>query len=301
MMFLAVRTFNNKLLLIYFMQSSVLSEVFLPLGLAIIMMGLGLSLTIGDFKRIFSYPKAIIIGLFCQMIILPIICYFIAVGFKLSPELAVGLMLLAAAPGGPTSNLFSHVAKGDVALNVSLTAINSLLSVFTISVIVNISLAMFMETGDVIPLQFNKVLEVCLIVLIPISLGMLIRAKASKVAEKLNKQVKIASAIFLATIIILTLYGEREKLPLYFSLVGIPALLFNILCMAIGYFIPRLLKLGKAQAIAIGMEIGIHNGTLAIFIALSVIGNNVMATPAAIYSLFMFFTAAIFGVIVNKF
>lgn len=283
------------------MQSSVLSEVFLPLGLAIIMMGLGLSLTLDDFKRIFTYPKAIIIGLFCQMIILPFICYFIAVGFKLSPELAVGLMLLAAAPGGPTSNLFSHVAKGDVALNVSLTAINSLLSVFTISLIVNMSITMFMETGDVIPLQFKKVLEVCLIVLIPVSLGMLIRAKATKIAEKLNIPVKIASAIFLATIIILTLYSEKEELPLYFSLVGVPALLFNVLCMTVGYFIPRLLNLGKSQAIAIGMEIGIHNGTLAIFIALSVIGNNVMATPAAIYSLFMFFTAAIFGVIVNKF
>lgn len=283
------------------MQSSILSVVLLPLGLAIIMMGLGLSLTLNDFKRIFTHPKAILIGLFCQMIILPIICYFIAIGFNLSPELAVGLMLLAAAPGGPTSNLFSHVAKGDVALNVSLTAINSLLSVFSISLIVNFSIAMFMETGDVIPLQFKKVLEVCLIVLGPISIGMMIRSKAPKIADKLNKPVKIASAVFLAIIIILTLYSEKENLPQYFSLVGIPALLFNILCMAVGYYIPRILQLGKAQAIAIGMEIGIHNGTLAIFIALSVIGNNIMATPAAIYSLFMFFTAALFGVIVNKF
>jgi BASS family bile acid:Na+ symporter len=283
------------------MQSSVLSVVLLPLGLAIIMMGLGLSLTLADFKRIITYPKAIIIGLFCQMILLPFICYFIAVGFKLSPELAVGLMLLAAAPGGPTSNLFSHVAKGDVALNVSLTAINSLLSVFTISLIVNISIATFMATGDVIPLQFKKIMEVCLIVLGPVSIGMLIRSKAPKIAEKLNKPVKIASAVFLAIIIILTLYSEKENLPHYFSLVGIPALLFNVLCMAIGYYVPRLFSLDKSQPIANGMEIGIHNGTLAIFIALSVIGNNIMATPAAIYSLFMFFTAAIFGVLVNKF
>jgi BASS family bile acid:Na+ symporter len=210
-------------------------------------------------------------------------------------------MLLAAAPGGPTSNLFSHVAKGDVALNVSLTAINSLLSVFSISLIVNISIGIFIASGEVIPLQFKKILEVCLIVLGPISLGMFIRSKAPALAEKLNRPVKIASAIFLATIIVLTLFSEKEKLPLYFSSVGIPALLFNILCMVIGYYIPRYLKLEKAQAIAIGMEIGIHNGTLAIFIALSVIGNNIMATPAAIYSLFMFFTAAIFGVLVNKF
>lgn len=283
------------------MQSSILSEVFLPLGLAIIMMGLGLSLTLEDFRRIFTQPKAIVIGLLCQMIVLPVICYFIVLGFDLSPELAVGLMLLAAAPGGPTSNLFSHVAKGDVALNVSLTAINSLLSVFSISLIVNFSIAMFMENGSVIPLQFKKVMEVCLIVLGPISIGMLIRSKVPSLAEKLNKPVKIASALFLAIIIALTLYSEKENLPRYFSMVGIPALLFNILCMAIGYYVPRLLNLAKAQAIAIGMEIGIHNGTLAIFIALSVIGNNIMATPAAIYSLFMFFTAALFGVIINKF
>lgn len=283
------------------MQSSILSVVLLPLGLAIIMMGLGLSLTPADFKRIFTQPKAIVIGLFCQMILLPFICYFIATGFNLSPELAVGLMLLAAAPGGPTSNLFSHVAKGDVALNVSLTAINSLLSVFSISLIVNISIAIFIESGEVIPLQFKKILEVCLIVLGPVSIGMLIRSKAPNIAEKLNKPVKIASAVFLASIIVLTLFSEKEKLPLYFSLVGIPALLFNILCMVIGYYIPRFMKLEKSQAIAIGMEIGIHNGTLAIFIALSVIGNNIMATPAAIYSLFMFFTAAIFGILVNKF
>lgn len=283
------------------MQSSILSEVFLPLGLAIIMMGLGLSLTLEDFRRIFTQPKAIVIGLLCQMIVLPVICFFIVLGFDLSPELAVGLMLLAAAPGGPTSNLFSHVAKGDVALNVSLTAINSLLSVFSISLIVNFSIAMFMENGSVIPLQFKKVMEVCLIVLGPISIGMLIRSKVPSLAEKLNKPVKIASALFLAIIIALTLYSEKENLPRYFSMVGIPALLFNILCMAIGYYVPRLLNLAKAQAIAIGMEIGIHNGTLAIFIALSVIGNNIMATPAAIYSLFMFFTAALFGVIINKF
>jgi BASS family bile acid:Na+ symporter len=233
------------------------------------------------------------------MLLLPVICYFIASGFGLSPELAVGLMLLSASPGGPTANLYSHIAKGDVALNVTLTAINSLISVFSITFIVNFAMASFMQTDQVVPLQFKKILEVCVVVLGPVSIGMLIRSKASALAEKLSKPVKIASASFLVLVIVLTILKEKSHIVQDFQLVGIPTLLLNLLSMGIGYFVPRLFQLGKAQAIAIGMEIGIHNGTLAIFIALTVIGNSTMATPAVIYSLIMFFTAALFGYLVN--
>jgi BASS family bile acid:Na+ symporter len=273
--------------------------VLLPLALAVIMMGLGLSLRVEDFKRVLVFPKAVLIGLLCQMLLLPVICYFIASGFGLSPELAVGLMLLSASPGGPTANLYSHIAKGDVALNVTLTAINSLISVFSITFIVNFAMASFMQTDQVVPLQFKKIIEVCVVVLGPVSIGMLIRSKASAIAEKLNKPVKIASASFLVLVIVLTILKEKSHIVQDFQLVGIPTLLLNLLSMGIGYFVPRLFQLGKAQAIAIGMEIGIHNGTLAIFIALTVIGNSTMATPAVIYSLIMFFTAALFGYLVN--
>lgn len=281
------------------MQASFLSVVLLPLALAVIMMGLGLSLRVEDFKRVLVFPKAVLIGLLCQMLLLPVICYFIASGFGLSPELAVGLMLLSASPGGPTANLYSHIAKGDVALNVTLTAINSLISVFSITFIVNFAMASFMQTDQVVPLQFKKILEVCVVVLGPVSIGMLIRSKASALAEKLSKPVKIASASFLVLVIVLTILKEKSHIVQDFQLVGIPTLLLNLLSMGIGYFVPRLFQLGKAQAIAIGMEIGIHNGTLAIFIALTVIGNSTMATPAVIYSLIMFFTAALFGYLVN--
>jgi BASS family bile acid:Na+ symporter len=281
------------------MQASFLSVVLLPLALAVIMMGLGLSLRVEDFKRVLVFPKAVLIGLLCQMLLLPVICYFIASGFGLSPELAVGLMLLSASPGGPTANLYSHIAKGDVALNVTLTAINSLISVFSITFIVNFAMASFMQTDQVVPLQFKKILEVCVVVLGPVSIGMLIRSKASALAEKLSKPVKIASASFLVLVIVLTILKEKSHIIQDFQLVGIPTLLLNLLSMGIGYFVPRLFQLGKAQAIAIGMEIGIHNGTLAIFIALTVIGNSTMATPAVIYSLIMFFTAALFGYLVN--
>ena len=281
------------------MQANFLSVVLLPLALAVIMMGLGLSLRVEDFKRVLVFPKAVLIGLLCQMLLLPVICYFIASGFGLSPELAVGLMLLSASPGGPTANLYSHIAKGDVALNVTLTAINSLISVFSITFIVNFAMASFMQTDQVVPLQFKKIIEVCVVVLGPVSIGMLIRSKASAIAEKLNKPVKIASASFLVLVIVLTILKEKSHIVQDFQLVGIPTLLLNLLSMGIGYFVPRLFQLGKAQAIAIGMEIGIHNGTLAIFIALTVIGNSTMATPAVIYSLIMFFTAALFGYLVN--
>ena len=282
------------------MESSLLNVVLLPLALGVIMLGLGLSLTIDDFKRVVQYPKAILIGLISQMIILPVICFFIVRLFGLSPELAVGLMLLAASPGGPTANLYSHLYKGDVALNISLTAVNSLISLFTLPFIVNFAIDYFLNSGQVIPMQFKKVIEVFAIVLIPVSFGMLLKSKVPALSVKLNKPVKVLSALFLVLIIAGVVYQERVNILSYFKMVGSAALVFNILSMAIGYYLPKLLKTGEKQAIAIGMEIGIHNGTLAIYIALSVIGNSMMSVPPAIYSLIMFFTAAAFGFLVNK-
>jgi len=281
------------------MESSFLNVVLLPVALAVIMLGLGLSLTIDDFKRVVKYPKAMVIGLSCQMILLPVLCFFLVKAFGLSPELAVGLMLLAAAPGGPTANLYSHLYKGDVALNISLTAVNSLLSLFTLPFIVNLSIRYFLESGQAIPMQFGKILEVFAIVLIPVSIGMFLKSKFPKLSVVLNKPVKILSALFLVLVIAGVVYQERENVVDYFKLVGLPALVFNVLSMGIGFSLPRLLKLEKREAISIGMEIGIHNGTLAIYIALSVIGNSVISITPAIYSLLMFFTAAAFGFIVN--
>lgn len=282
------------------MESSAITTVFLPLALGIIMLGLGLSLTLDDFKRVVHYPKAVIVGLMCQMIILPVLCWVLAVSFSLSAELAVGLMLLAASPGGPTANLYSHLSNGDVALNISLTAVNSLLSLFTLPLIVNFSIGYFMDADMAIPMQFKKVVEVFLIVLIPVSLGMLVHAKSPTISNRLTKPVKILSAVFLVLIIAAAIMKERSQVISYFQQVGLAALLFNLFSMLLGYQIPRLLNIGKKQALAIGMEIGIHNGTLAIYIALSVLGNSAMSIPPAIYSLIMFFTAAIFGYWVNR-
>jgi BASS family bile acid:Na+ symporter len=281
------------------MGANFITTIFLPLALAIIMLGLGLTLTIDDFKRVITYPKAIIIALFCQMILLPLLCFYLAISFGLNPALAVGLMLLAASPGGPTANLYSHLAKGDVALNISLTALNSVLSLITLPLIVNFSINYFMESNQAITMQFSKVMEVFAIVLIPVAIGMMLKSKITNLSVKLEKPLRIVSAIFLVLIIVGAILKEKNNIISFLEQIGFVALIFNVCSMLIGYFIPRFFKIENKQAIAIGMEIGIHNGTFAIYIALSVIGNSAMSIPPAIYSLFMFFTAAIFGYLVN--
>lgn len=282
------------------MHGNVVTAVFLPIALGIIMLGLGLTLTTADFRRVIAYPRAIIVGLVCQTLILPAICFAVATVFALPPELAVGLMLLAASPGGATANLFSHLAKGDVALNITLTATNSIVSLLTLPLIVSASLAHFMSDGRAIPIQPDKVIQVFAIVLIPVAIGMLVRAKKTAMALRLERPVRALSAIFLVLIIGAALAKEREHLGAYFAQVGLPALVFNLASLGVGYFVPRLLKLPKRQAIAIGMEIGIHNGTLAIAIATTVLARDAMAIPPAIYSIIMFFTAAAFGVFVQR-
>lgn len=277
-----------------------LVTVLLPIALGIIMLGLGLSLSIADFKRVVQFPKAALIGLVCQMLILPVVCFAIATSFGLAPALAVGLMLLSASPGGATANLYSHLSDGDVALNITLTAINSLLSLITLPLIVNFSLAHFMSGDQALAMQFGKIVEVFAIVLVPVSLGMLVRKFAPAFADKMEKPVKIASAMLLVAVVLSAVIKESAKLSEYLTELALPVLVFNLLSMAVGYFVPLWLNINKKQAVAIGMEIGIHNGTLAIYIATKVLGNETMSIPPALYSLLMFFTAAAFGVWVKR-
>ena len=282
------------------MEQSLFTLIILPVSLGIIMLGLGLSLTVDDFKRVVKYPKAMAVALLCQMVLLPLICFFLVKVSGLNPVLAVGMMLLAASPGGATSNLYSHLAKGDVALNISLTAINSVLSLFMLPLIVNLSLNHFMDSGQYIPMQFRKIAEVFAIVLLPVTIGMLIKKLNPFFADRITKIVKIASVLLLVTIVVALTIKEKQVLIDNFSELGVPLLLFNLISITLGYFVPRLLKVEKKQSISISMEISIHNGTVAIYIALSVLQNSVMSVPPASYSLLMFFTAAIFGYWVNR-
>jgi BASS family bile acid:Na+ symporter len=272
----------------------------LSLALAIIMLGLGLHLTVADFARVVRYPKAAFIGLFCQLLILPASAFALCKLFNLPGQLAVGVMLLSASPGGVTANLYSHLFKGDVALNITLTAVNSLLSLVTLPLIVTFSLAHFLAANQQVPLPTQKVIQVFAIVLGPVSIGMLIRHFAESLAAKLDKPVKILSVVALVLAIAVAVIDQRESLAENFKSVGLVMLLFNTLSLIAGYVAPRLFGVDKPQSIAVGMEIGIHNGTLAIAIATTVLMNTAIAMPAAIYSILMFFTAAIFGYIVTR-
>ncbi len=277
------------------MEASIITNLLLPIALGIIMLGLGLSLGVDDFLRVLRMPRAVLIGLGVQTLLLPLAAFAIAIGFGLAPELAVGLMLLAASPGGATANIYSHLARGDVALNITLTATNSVLCLLTLPLIVNLSLAHFMAAEQYVPPPIRKVIEVGMIILLPVVIGMLLRAWLPALAQRLGKPVKLFSVVVLVLVIGAAFARELDRLPAYFAAVGLACLAFNLVSMGTGYLVPLALRLPRRQAIAIAMEIGIHNGTLAIYIALNVLGNSTMSIPAAIYSLIMFATAAVFG------
>jgi len=273
------------------MKQTILTTFMLPASLFIIMLGLGLALQIADFKRIITYPKAIFIGIANQMILLPLVGFAIATFLNLEPELAVGLMILAACPGGVTSNLYSHLSNGDTALSVTLTAISSTISIITIPLIINFGLVQFMSESKEIHLPVIKtIVQIMSITIIPISLGMLIRLKKPDFATKMEKSVKIASAIILFVIVLGVIGVERERMPSHFERVGIAVLLLNIFTMFVGFYSAKLGKLSLPQSITIALESGLQNGTLGIVIAISILFNTEMSIPAAVYSLVMFAT-----------
>lgn len=275
-------------------MDSALTTVGLPAALGIIMFGLGLSLTIADFRRVGSHPKAVAVALGCQLLLLPAACFGLVLLFDLPPLLAVGMMLLAASPGGTTANLFSHLFRGDVALNVTLTAVNSVIAIVSLPIITNLAIGYF-DLDDTVGLQFRKVLEVFAIVLVPVAIGMLVRAKAEGFAARMDRPVRIGSAVILAVLVLGILAGERENVADYLADVGLVAALFCALSLVVGYVVPRAAGVRDDQAIASSMEIGVHNGTLAIYVAVEVLDSTEISVPAAVYSIIMFVFAALWG------
>ena len=270
------------------------STIVLASSLIIIMLGMGLSLVIDDFKRIIVYPKAILVGLVNQMILLPLIGFGIAVLFPLSPEIAIGIMILAACPGGPTSNLIAHLAKGDTALSVTLTALSSFITILTIPFIVNFALVHFLEEGQMIRLDvIDSIKQIFVIIIVPIVIGMLIRKYREGFALKMARPVRIASAFVLALVIVGIVIKERENFVSYFQQAGIVALLLNVSTMVVGYLSARLFRISGPRSISISIESGIQNGTLAITVAVVLLGSTEFAIAPAIYSLLMFFTGGV--------
>jgi BASS family bile acid:Na+ symporter len=280
-------------------MDSALTTVGLPLDLAIIMFGLGLDLTITDFKRVGRAPKAVAVALACQVLLLPAICFGLVVLFGLPALLGIGMLLLAASPGGTTANLFSHLFKGDVALNITLTAINTVIAVVTLPLITGFAIAYYDRQDDV-TMPLAEIVKVFALILLPVGIGMLVNNRAPGFARRMDKPVRIGSAVILAILVVGILLDQLENVGDYLADVGLIAALFCAISLAAGYFVPKAFGVTGPQAIASSMEVGVHNATLAIFVAVEVLDEVEISVPAAVYSLVMFAFAALWGTWVSR-
>jgi BASS family bile acid:Na+ symporter len=280
-------------------MDSALTTVGLPLALAIIMFGLGLDLTVGDFKRVGRTPKAVAVALACQIVLLPAICFGLVVLFDLPALLGIGMLLLAASPGGTTANLFSHLFRGDVALNITLTAINTVIAVVTLPLITGFAIAYYDRQDDV-TMPLVEIVKVFALILLPVGVGMLVNNRAPAFARRMDKPVRIGSAVILAILVVGILLDQIENVGDYLADVGLIAAIFCAISLAIGYFVPKAFGVTGPQAIASSMEVGVHNATLAIFVAVEVLDEVEISVPAAVYSLIMFLFAALWGMWVSR-
>lgn len=273
---------------------TLVNSVVIPICLFLIMMGMGLTLVTNDFKRVLKYPKAVGIGLTNQLILLPVIGFALANIMPLESEYAVGVMLLVLCPGGTTSNLFTYLAKGDVALSVTMTAIASIITVFSIPVVLSFSLIHFMGAGSEFQLPVLKtVLTLVLLTILPISVGMLIKRFAPRVADSSQQYVSRFGVTFLAFLVAFLSYVQRDIIVEAFFATGPVSLLLNLSTMALGYYTSKWFGLNLAQRASVTLEVGLQNSTLSIFMALTLLANYKMSLMPAIYTLIMFLTAGI--------
>ena len=271
-----------------------ITDVVLPLALAFIMFTLGLGLTFSDFAKVIQSPKNFLIGLVSQLIFLPLIALIIVFIWPLQPELAIGLILIAAAPGGVTSNILTSFAKGDVALSISLTAVMSLLSVISVPIVLGISMGLISDTSLGSISLTGIAISMFLIVTLPVLLGMIFRALLSFLTKKIEKAAKILSTALFVLVLIGAILAERQNLVDYFAQTGLVVLTLNILMMFIAFYWAKIFGTGASQQKAISIECGLQNGTLAIFVGTSVFGGGLYIIPAATYSVIMYLTSLIF-------
>ena len=273
---------------------TLVNSIIIPICLFLIMMGMGLTLIANDFKRVLKYPKAVGIGLTNQLLLLPIIGFALANIMPLEPEYAVGVMLLVLCPGGTTSNLFTYLAKGDVALSVTMTAIASIITVFSIPIVLSFSLVHFMGAGSEFQLPVLKtMITLIVLTIVPISIGMLIKRFAPKVADKSQLYVSRFGVIFLTFLVVFLSYVQRDIIVEALIATGPVSLLLNLSTMALGYYTSKWFGLNLAQRTSITLEVGLQNSTLSIFMALTLLANYKMSMTPAIYTLIMFLTAGI--------
>lgn len=282
------------------MQADLITKVILPLSLVFIMFGMGLSLKAADFKSVFRSPKAMLVGIFGQMLLLPLAAFVLAIAFSLPAELAVGLMIIALAPGGATSNMYSYLFKGDLALSISLTAVVGLITPFTIPFVIYLSMRYFMGEGQGFELPILKtIIQLLAISVVPVIFGMIVLAKWPQFSSKVEGILKWFSVSVMFTIIGLLVFKNSDNMLSFFIDAGLATLALNLSALLVGFILSKSAGLNQKQAITIGFEIGIQNGTLAMVVAGTLIGNSTMMIPALTYGLFMFITGGLFGWLVT--
>ena len=275
--------------------TTIITQIFLPISLAIIMFGMGLTNVISDFTRLFTYPKEIFIGLFNQLVFLPLIGFLIILLFDLDSTMAIGIMILSLCPGGPTSNLITQVSRGNIGLSVTLTALASLITVFTIPIILSEAISYFSgETDVIIELPIvQTMIQILVITLIPVSIGMVIRKKNEDFALRMERPMRIASTVLFIIIFLLVMIANKDLIVQAMKEVGLATLLLNLSTMALGYMTAKLFGVKGKSQISITIESGIQNGTLAFVIATTILNNVEMGLPTGAYSIWMFISGGI--------
>ena len=280
---------------------SVVTDIFLPLALAFIMFALGLGLTGADFLRVLKQPKDFFVGAISQIILLPVIAFILIKIWPISPELAIGVMIIAAAPGGVTSNILTSFARGDVALSISLTAVISLLSVITVPFIIVTSLGLLGSENISQNISLTSMaISMFLIVTVPVILGMLFRKFASNAATRFESIAKKISIVLFIIVLLGAILAEKDNIVSYFADAGLITLALNVIMMIVAFYVAQLLATGNAQKKCIAIECGLQNGTLAIFVGTTLFGGGAFVIPAATYSLIMFATSLIFVYLVKN-
>lgn len=282
------------------MDQSPALTIGLPIAIGIVMLGLGLSLTRADFTRVREAPRAVIVALGLQMLFLPVLAYGLIRLFDLDPLLAVGVMLLAAAPGGTTAGMFSYLFRGEVALNITLTALNSILCIVTLPLITGWAVNHFDAGSEGVGVQLGKFASVVAVVLVPVAIGMWIRSVRPTIAERAERPIRIFAIVFLVLVAIGAIVAERDNVVDYAQSAGVVVALLCGLSLTLGYVVARLLRLSRPQGVATAFEVGIHNTTLAMTLALSVMGSTEIAIPAAVYSIVMNIFGFAFGIALNR-
>lgn len=271
--------------------------VIVPVGLVLVMFGMGLSLSLDDFRRVFEFPKAALLGIIGQLLLLPALAFALTAVVNMPRDIAVGLIIIAACPGGVASNAIVYAARADVALSVTLTALNSTVTVFSIPFVVSLGLMMHMgDSGKVPDMPILQTMgRLFSITVLPISIGMLVRARWRHLADRLGDTFRVASIVILVVIVVGVIGMQVDTFVASLRYSGPYALLLNLLAMGVGYGLARFYKLDNAQQSTIAIEIGLQNGTLAVLVALTLLEMKEMAVTPSVYAAVMLITGGLFA------